>query len=436
MKVTKKTVVCAAVILIAAIILMKFVMGLSGQKVDSAMVESGNIEDFYTEEGSLSFGEDYAVIAKVSGPVKEVCVEENSQVKKGDILYVVDDKDYQYEIDKYKNSIARLQAQLEQSRIGQLKVSSPQEYLSFIKGDMDTKRADFQSKKTVYDGSEVLYSAGSISKVDFEKNKAAYENALSAWNESKSRYEQSRKMLNELKKNGIDESAINAKFYDSSIEALTKEIQSQEIDLKQTEDKAADCRVASDRDGIITSIPVKDMSMVQTGTPAIYISGHNKLEAQAKVLTSISPYIKEGDPASVTLEARGRNHVYMGTVSKVNNFAEKGTSALGLDEYRVQVKVDLEDQGELLERDGYNVLIQFQLYRGENKLLLPINSVFTSDKKDYVFKIEKGKAVKTPIEAEYKTGTQAVIESGVGKGIKVIANVDEAGIYDGAAVHD
>lgn len=39
-----------------------------------------------------------------------------------------------------------------------------------------------------------------------------------------------------------------------------------------------------------------------------------------------------------------------------------------------------------------------------------------------------------PVTLEYKTGTTAVIESGVGEGDVVIARADEEGLYDGAKV--
>jgi len=436
MKLTKKYFIIAALFLVAVLVFIKSIIGLRGQNVISVSAEIGNVEDYYTEEGTLSFGGEYVLMAKVSGPVKEVCVEENSQVKAGDILFIIDDKDYQYEKEKYQSNIAGLQAQLEQSQINQLQTSSPQEYLNAIKSEMDKQEANYQSAKTIYDGSGALFNSESISKVEWEKAKADYESARSAWKQSKERYQQSQEMLAKLKESGIDQQGINAKFYDSAIMALSAEIQSQETALAQTEDKLTDCTVVADRDGIITSLPVKEMSIIQTGTAAVYVSSYDKVEAQARVLTSIAPYIRKGDPVIITLKLRGKDQIYKGTISKVYDFATEGTSALGLDEYRVQIKADLTGQEELIGRSGYDVSMQFLLYKGKDKLLLPVNAVFNADKQDYVFKIEGGKAVKTPVEIEYKAGTQAVIASGIDQGTRVIANADESGIYDGAKIYE
>lgn len=281
-----------------------------------------------------------------------------------------------------------------------------------------------------------MYQEGSISRTEWEQNKAAYEKAFTAWQQSKDRYAQSQQLLADLEESGIDKTIINSKFYNSSIEALAAEIKSLETAKEQIENKIADCTVEADRDGIVTSIPVKEMSVIQAGTVAASISCNDKVQAQAEILTGIAPYIEKWDPVTLTLKLRGKDRIYEGTVSEVYNFASKGTSALGLDEYRVQVKIEIDANQELVDRDGYDVSIRFLLYHEQDKLWIPVNSVFTSDNQDYVFVIKKGRAVKTPIETEYKTGTQVVINSGIDAGTRIIANVDGEGIYNQARVHE
>ena len=58
------------------LILTVVYMKNSGTKVERAVVVKEHVEDFYTEEGVLSGGRQYRIIAEVSGPVKEIAAKE------------------------------------------------------------------------------------------------------------------------------------------------------------------------------------------------------------------------------------------------------------------------------------------------------------------------------------------------------------------------
>ena len=73
------------------------------------------------------------------------------------------------------------------------------------------------------------------------------------------------------------------------------------------EEQIARCRVKAERDGIVTSLPVKEMSVIQAGETAAVINSREGMKAEADVLTNIAPYIKEGEPVEVTLQLRGRD---------------------------------------------------------------------------------------------------------------------------------
>lgn len=375
------------------------------------------------------------MIAKVSGSVKKVHVRENDQVKKGDILFEIDDRDIQYEKARYDSDLEGLRAKLEQSKINQLLTTSPQEYLNMAKGEMDTKSADFQSAKTVCEANNVLYADGDVSKLEWEQSKASYELAKAAWQQSQERYNQSQELLTKLSESGIDQTTINIRFYDSAIQALESEIESNVTAVSQLEEKLKDCVAKADRDGTVISIPIMEMSSIQAGSSAVVLSSHEHVQVQAEVLTSIAPYLKVGDTVVITLKLRGGDISYNGKIRQVYSYASKGTSSLGLDEYRVPVKVELDQYPELEAMDGYDVTIWFLLYRGVDKLWVPSSSVFRTDNQDFVFKIEGGKAIKQLVEVEYQTSTQAVIISGIEEGDSVISNVDKEGIYDGVKVY-
>lgn len=431
----KKLCFLAAGIALALIIGNTAVKSFKGTPVQTAAVSYEAVEDRYTEEGIITAGGEYRLVSEASGPVKEVKVRENDGVKAGDILFTVDDRDLLQEKSLCESALAGYQAKLEQSRIGQVMTSSPQEYLDSIRAEVSAKEADYQAAKTLIDASQSLYSAGSISRVEWEKDRASYEYASLAWEQAKSRYEESRRFLESLKAGGIDETTINGRFYDSVEEQLRAQIKSQETTMEQLEDKLKKCVVTADRDGIITSLPVKDMSYIQAGETAVTISGRGKIQAESDVLTSIAPYLTPGDKVTVILQLRNQDQMYGGTISQVYDYAAKGTSALGMDEYRVHVKIDMDENTVLEGKEGYGANIRFTLYQGEHKLVIPSSAVFQLDDQNYVFVIKNGKAEKLPVEIEYKTSSQAVIKEGLDEGQKVIDHVDSEEIYEGAKVY-
>ncbi|MDR1550998.1 MAG: efflux RND transporter periplasmic adaptor subunit [Hungatella sp.] len=431
----KKLCFLAAGIALVLIIGWTAVKSFKGTQVQTAAASCENVEDRYTEEGTITAGGEYRLVSEVSGPVKEIMVRENDGVKAGDILFTIDDRDLLHEKSLCESALAGYKAKLEQSRIGQVMTSSPQEYLDSIRAEVSAKEADYQAAKTLFDASQSLYSAGSISKIEWEKDRASYEYASLAWEQAKSRYEESRRFLESLKAGGIDETTINGRFYESVEEQLKAQIKSQETTMEQLEDRLKKCVVAADRAGIVTSLPVKDMSYIQSGETAATISGRGKVQAESDVLTSIAPYLSPGDKVTVILQLRNQDQMYSGTISQVYDYAAKGTSALGMDEYRVHVKIDMDENTELEGKEGYGANIRFTLYQGENKLVIPSSAVFELDDQKYVFVIKNGKAEKQPVKIEYRTASQAVIKEGLTEGEKVIDHVDSEEIHEGAKVY-
>lgn len=430
----KKLLPGAAGLALVAAVWYGIASGGGSQRVGTAVAAKGSVEDWYTEEGTITFGKEYRVIAEATGPVEQILVRENEQVKRGDVLFTIDATDYRYEKSLAESTLAGYEARLEQSRIGQVMTVSPQEYLDTVKQEMDAAEAGYQSAKTIYEGNQALYASGSISKVEQESGEAAYKAAQLAWQQARGRYEESSRFLESLKSEGIDQGTINSRFYNSEINQLTAQMEVQKTMVARLADQIGKCEVKAERDGIITSLPVNAISVIHQGETAAVLTGRDGVEAEADVLTNIAPYIRAGTPVQAVLQLRGQDEIYNGTVSRIYDYAARGTSSLGLDEYRVHVRVAFDEGTDLSGREGYGVNLRFLLYRNEDCLVVPSGAVFQSDGQSCVFGIADGAAVKRPVEVEYQTGTQTVIAGGLSEGEIVIAQVDAEGIYEGAAV--
>lgn len=405
-----------------------------GTKVETALAQRMDVEDYYTEEGVITFGEEYQVMAQASGPIGEILVDVNDLVEEGQLLFTIDSTDYQYEKQLAESTLAGLKAQLEFSRINQVMTVSPGEYLDSVRQALAASESQYRWAESVYQADQVLFASGDISKVQLEADTAAYEAALSAWQQAKGRFEESEQYLKSLNEAGIDSDTINERFYRSEESQLTTQIQAQETAVSQLEDQISKCQVQAKEKGIITQLPVKTLSVIQAGQTGAVLNSRGGAEAQADVLTNIAPYIKKGDPVEVVLKLRGKDQVYEGRVSQIHDYASRGTSSLGLDEYRVHVKVALPSADDFSDKDGYGVSLKFLLYQKADCLTIPSSAVFQAEDQYFVYQIQNGQAVKIPVEVEYQTGIKTVIASGLQEGDEVIDQADSEGIYEGAKV--
>ncbi|MDO4295120.1 MAG: HlyD family efflux transporter periplasmic adaptor subunit [bacterium] len=410
--------------------------GLGEEKleVELAKAERGAIEDWYTEEGVLSLGRDYAILAEVQGAVREICVQKNERVEEGQLLLRLDDSDYAYELTLAQNTLAGYEAQMEAGRIQQVMSSSPQEYLQAIRQELERSEAQYRSAKTVHEGNQTLLAAGDIAKVDFEAGEAEYQAAKLAWEQAKNRYEESSRRLQELKEQGIEESSLNRRFYESELSQLSAQAEAQRTRIEQLESKIEKCEIKAERRGIVTEIPAQERSAVLLGETVVLLRQEESLKAEAELLTQVAPYIKEGTKVQLILKLRGGDESYAAVVSQKDEYAKKGTSSLGLEEYRVHVEATVEEAGALAERDGYGVDLKFLLYENEDGISVPLAAVFESGEEDFVYGIRDNRAVKIPVELAYQTATRAVLQSGLEEGETVIAQADLEGLYEGVRV--
>ncbi len=429
----------AGIIAIAAGIAVRLYAG-KGIKVEKAVVTRTGLKDTYTEEGRLTGGDRIAIISEVSGPVAEICVDRNSEVHRGDLLYRIADSDYRFQKQQAESALAGLQAQLDQSRISQVMTSSPTEYMSSLERERDAARAAFESAQTSYNAAQALYATGDVARVELEQISAQFQSAQAAYTQAQARFEESSRKLQELEAQGLDTEALNEHFYGSEERQLEAQIGQEEELVAHLEEQIGKCEQRADRDGRVISLPVKDMTTVQAGQVTVEIQGMEEDSAEADVLTSIAPYIRPGDPVEIRLHLRGNDKTCRGEITEVYDYAEKGTSALGMDEYRVHVRAKLSEalKAGPAGHEGYGIDLVFTLFDEDNVLVVPSGAVFRAEGRDYVYVVENGHAVRREITVLYSAAAVKALdeaESDVREGEIVIDRVDTKGIYEGVKVH-
>lgn len=172
---------------------------------------------------------------------------------------------------------------------------------------------------------------------------------------------------------------------------------------------------------------------VAIGQPLLEIGNPETLEVEVDVLSTHAVKIAPG--SKVILDRWGGEQPVQGTVRVVEPSGFTKISALGVEEQRVRIIVDITSPREAWQRlgDGYRVEARFVLWQGEDVLQLPTSALFRHGPGWAVFAVKGGRAHMTPVETGQRAGLATQLLSGLAAGAQVVSHPDDT-LSDGARV--
>jgi len=202
----------------------------------------------------------------------------------------------------------------------------------------------------------------------------------------------------------------------------------------QTNDENCQCvTILSPITGKILQVLHESEGVVSMGTPLVEIGDPTDLEIVVDFLSSDAVRIQPGQ--RVMIEEWGGESTLQGTVQKIEPFGFTKTSALGIDEQRVNVIIDLSDPVEKWQRlaHGYQVDARVVLWENENVLKVPLTSLFR-DGDNWAVYIEKdNRAMLQHVKLGQRNGLEAEILEGLSKDTNVISHPSNQ-ISDGVRI--
>jgi HlyD family secretion protein len=163
---------------------------------------------------------------------------------------------------------------------------------------------------------------------------------------------------------------------------------------------------------------------VALGTPLLDIGDIHALELVAELLTTDALRIRPGTP--VRIERWGGAQELQGRVRRVEPSAFTKVSALGVEEQRVNVLIDITSppaQWRALG-DGFRVGVRLITLTRDNALTVPVSAVFPTPGGGSgamsVFTVRDGRTHRVPVTVGARNGEQAWIQSGLKAGDTVI----------------
>jgi len=196
-----------------------------------------------------------------------------------------------------------------------------------------------------------------------------------------------------------------------------------------------DFALRSPVDGRVLRVPLTSEATVATGTALLEIGDTSRLEIVAELLTTEALKAVPGTP--VRIERWGGPAVLEGRVRRVEPAAFTKVSALGVEEQRVNVLIDLTSppaQWAALG-DGFRVGVRLVVQSVEQALRVPASAVFprADGAGMAVFAVQAGHARLVPVTVGARSGGEVWVREGLAAGAAVVV-YPPAGLKDGMAV--
>jgi HlyD family secretion protein len=178
--------------------------------------------------------------------------------------------------------------------------------------------------------------------------------------------------------------------------------------------------VQSPATGRVLAVRHESEGVVPAGTPLLEIGDPDRLEVEVDVLSADAVRIHPG--TAVRFERWGGDVPLEGKVRVVEPVGFTKVSALGVEEQRVLVLVDITSPRDVWKGigDRYRLEASFILWEEKEVLQVPAGALFRTGDRFAVYVVEKGRAKARTVEIGRRNGLAAQLLSGLAEGETVI----------------
>ena len=178
--------------------------------------------------------------------------------------------------------------------------------------------------------------------------------------------------------------------------------------------------VTSPIDGKILKVVQESEAMVPLGAPLLELGDPVDLEVIVDVLTTDAALVREG--AKVLLERWGGPSALQGRVRRIEPSGFTKVSALGVEEQRVWIIIDITSPREawLYLSDGYRAEVQITTDEIDKATVVPIGALFRRGDTWQAFVVERGHARLRDVKIARRSGRLAAISEGLRPGDTVV----------------
>lgn len=349
--------------------------------VDSAVVDTGDVVDSLEAEGRTRVRDRYVITAPIQAQARRLALDAGDEVKVGDVLVVLDPLPAPA-LDARARSLASANAAAAGSR-----VNAAREELAAAEVALTQLRREAQRLAQLAKSSLVAREAAERA-VSLEA-RGQREVAGARFRFATAQYELE-----------ASKSALALGSRDRSAEAALE--------------------LTAPVDGVVLRHHFESMRPVQPGDPLLEIGDPATMEVEVDVLSADAVRLREG--MAVELHRWGEVTPLQGRVRRIEPAGFTKVSALGVEEQRVWVIVDISSEHAAWQRlgDAYRVNARFVLDQRSRVVRVPATALFRQGEGWAVFRVQGGRAVATGVSLGLQGGPWAEVREGLAPGDAVV----------------
>lgn len=339
--------------------------------VDTAVIDRGEVAEVVVEQGEARAHDRFVVAAPVAGRLTRIELHEGDAVRAGEALAWM--APVPLTATEAEQARARLLAAEAQSRAAAADVARADATLAQAR--RETERA------------ERLLAQRFVSGQALEQARLAEDAALAGQRAARERQQ-----------------------------AAAAEVSNARAALQVTRDATRPLPVTAPASGRVLKLVEQSERVLAQGSPVVVIGDPERIEIVAEVLSTDAVRMKPGMRAAV---AGWGGAELPGRVRTVRPAAYTKVSALGVEEQRVDVVIDLEHAAPGLG-DAYRIEARIEIAQRENATRVPTAALFRTGEVWRVFVVDKGRLQARDVKIGLRGQDRAEVLDGLGEGDLVV----------------
>jgi HlyD family secretion protein len=384
MNITRKQVYLSIVVLIV-ILIMVWGFLPSPIPVNVEQVQEAPLEVIIEEEGVTRVTDRYTISAPVTGYVLRIQYEVGDSVEVGQELFQI--QPVPDLISARQREVAKAQLEAAKARLKQA-----EENLNLAREEKRIAEVELQRIQNLYESG--IGSEQGLDNTKLTARRAAAQQASAEFSVNVAEYE--------------------IRAAQSALQAFQGSGRQEQISIE------------APVSGRLLKIHQKSEGTVQAGMPILEIGDPYSLEIKVDLLSTDAVQVEKG--TNVRIKRWGSDRILEGTVRVVEPDGYTRISALGVEEQRVPVILDILSSHDQWKRlgDGYRVVAEFIIWEGDEVLQVPSSSLFRTVGEQWaLFVVNNGTARLRNVETGQQSGLQTQIINGVTARESVITHPDE-----------
>ncbi|MBI5286062.1 MAG: efflux RND transporter periplasmic adaptor subunit [Deltaproteobacteria bacterium] len=427
----KRKLLIFTILTIVVVAVVYLVLGRNSPKrYITAKVERGDVREVVSATGTVNAVTTVQVGSQVSGVIRQILVDFNSRVKKGQVIAYVDPDPFKARVDQARASLEASKATLENvmANIEAVKgeVENARANVEATKADIEKDKVQVEDTRRSLNRIERLWNEGLIAEKEKDTAQANYETALAQMKAAQAKAEsalaqhnstQARlKVAEAQRKNAL----AQVRYSEAVLEAA-------QLDLSHT-------TIISPVDGIVISrnVDVGQTVAASLQAPTLFLIAQDltKMQVNTNISEADIGRVREEDEATFTVDAYPEV-VFSGRITQIRN---SPVIVQNVVTYDVVIAVD---NKELRLKPGMTANAIIPVVKKEDVLKIPIATLrFKPDiKKDKGDKgrgqgiwilTEKGELKEVPVKTGIRDGNFVeLLEGDIKEGQEVVTGVVE-----------